>query len=98
MNEKQFCVYIMASRKGGALYIGVTSDLVKRVYEHRNKAIESFTKQYNIKRLIYFEMHDSAEAAILRETQMKAWKRKWKVELIEKENKDWNDLYETIIG
>jgi len=94
---KQFYVYIMASRRDGALYIGVTSDLVKRVYEHKEGLIEGHTKKYNIKRLVYFEVHETAESAIVRETQMKTWQRGWKVELIEKENSDWLDLYENIV-
>lgn len=93
---KQFCVYIMASRKDGATYVGVTSNLSKRAYEHKNSVVEGYTKKYNIRKLVYFELHDSAEAAITREKQMKAWQRKWKVELIEKNNPEWNDLYETL--
>jgi putative endonuclease len=95
--EKKFYVYIMASRRDGALYIGVTSHLVKRVYEHKEGVVEGHTKKYNIKNLVYFEVHDTAETAILRETQMKAWKRQWKVELIEKENPEWRDLYDEIV-
>jgi putative endonuclease len=97
MPEKQFFVYLMASRKGGPIYIGVTSSLVKSVYEHKQGIIEGFTKRYNIKRLVCFEAHASAEAALMRETQMKTWKREWKVELIEASNKEWRDLYETIL-
>jgi len=97
MMEKKFYVYIMASRKDGALYIGVTSDLTKRVYEHKEGLVKGHTKKYNIKQLVYFEIHDTAESAIHRETQMKAWKRHWKVELIEKENPRWQDLHEEII-
>jgi putative endonuclease len=93
---KQFCVYIMASRKDGAIYVGVTSNLLKRGYEHKNGLVEGHTKKYNIRKLVYFELHDNAEAAITREKQMKAWQRKWKVELIEKDNPEWNDLYETL--
>jgi putative endonuclease len=95
--EKKFYVYILASRRDGALYIGVTSNLVKRVYEHKDGVVPGHTKKYSIKQLVYFEIHDNAESAIVRETQMKAWKRKWKIELIEKENPGWLDLYETII-
>ncbi len=95
--EKIFCIYILASRKDGALYIGVTSNLIKRIYEHKEGLVDGYTKKYNIKQLVYFETHENAEAAILRESQMKAWKRQWKIELIEKNNPDWKDLYETLI-
>lgn len=94
---KQFCVYIMASRKDGATYVGVTSNLIKRVYEHKHEIIKGHTSKYNIKKLVFFELHDSAESAIMRETQIKAWKRAWKVEIIEKTNPEWNDLYNQII-
>lgn len=94
---KQSYVYILASRKDGALYIGVTSDLIKRIYEHKEELAEGHTKKYNIKRLVYFEIHDEIEQAILREKQMKAWKRDWKIELIEQNNPEWKDLYEDII-
>lgn len=79
------------------LYIGVTSDLVKRVYEHRNESVGGFTSLYHVHRLVYFETHETIEAAILREKQLKKWKRQWKIELIEKENLQWNDLYGNII-
>lgn len=91
-----YCTYIMASRKGGALYIGVTSDLVKRVWQHK-QSVEGFTARYNIKKLVYFELYDDVSEAILRETRLKTWKRQWKVELIESSNKEWRDLYETIV-
>ncbi|MDX2074065.1 MAG: GIY-YIG nuclease family protein [Alphaproteobacteria bacterium] len=94
---KQFCVYIMASRKDGATYIGVTSNLAKRIYEHKHEIIKGHTSKYNIKKLVFFELHDSAESAITRETQIKTWKRAWKIELIEQENPHWDDLYNTII-
>lgn len=87
----------MASRKDGALYIGVTSDLMRRVYEHKEGLADGHTKKYNIKHLVYFEMHGNAESSITRETQMKAWKRQWKIELIEKQNPDWQDVYAQII-
>ncbi len=94
--EKRFWVYILASDYNGTLYIGVTSDLPKRGWEHKNDVVEGFTKKYGIKRLVYFEEHASAEAAIKRERQMKEWKRDWKINLIERENPHWNDLYESI--
>jgi putative endonuclease len=88
----------MASRKEGALYIGVTSDLIKRVWEHKEAFVEGHTKKYNIKHLVYFETYENAEAAILREKRIKVWKREWKIELIEKTNPDWKDLYEEVIA
>lgn len=98
MKEKGYFVYILASRKNGTLYIGVTSDLVKRIWEHKENAISGFTKRYGVKRLVYFETYDSAENAILREKQLKKWNRKWKIELIEKTNSSWKDLYYEIAG
>jgi putative endonuclease len=94
--EKIFFVYILASGENGTLYIGVTSDLPKRVYEHKNKIFEGFTKKYNVDRLVYFEKHESAESAISREKNLKAWKRSWKLDLIYKFNPHWEDLYEKI--
>jgi putative endonuclease len=96
VTEKNFFVYILSSRRNGTLYIGVTSDLLKRIYEHRHGLLEGFTKRYNIKNLVYFEPHDSAEDAIKREKNMKEWKRAWKIELIEKDNPEWLDLYESL--
>jgi putative endonuclease len=95
--EKQPCVYIMASRRNGTLYIGVTSDLVKRVYEHKYGLADGFTRKYGVHHLVFFELHADMLAAITREKQIKKWNRAWKVELIEKNNPGWNDLYETII-
>lgn len=89
-------IYILASRRDGALYIGVTSDLIKRVWEHKEGLVKGHTQKYQIKLLVYFERYDTIEEAIHRETQMKAWKREWKVELIEKNNPEWRDLYEEI--
>lgn len=89
-------VYILASQKNGTLYIGVTNDLVRRVYEHAHGLIAGFTKKYNIKSLVYFEHLDTPEAAIKREKQLKKWNRAWKIELIEKNNPDWLNLYEDI--
>ena len=85
-------VYLLASRRNGTLYIGVTSDLVKRLYEHRNGLIEGFTKDYGVKRLVWFEPHDSMYSAILREKRIKKWNRPWKIALIEAGNPDWDDL------
>lgn len=95
---KQPAVYILASKRNGTLYIGVTSDLVKRVWQHKNDLAEGFTKKYGVHTLVHYELHDTMAAAILREKQMKKWNRAWKIELIEKENPAWNDLWPTISG
>jgi len=95
--NKQPAVYILASKRNGTLYIGVTSDLVKRIWEHKNNRVEGFTKRYNVHRLVWYELHDSMESAITREKRLKNWKRKWKLELIESSNPKWQDLYYRII-
>jgi putative endonuclease len=94
--EKQPAVYILASQRNGTVYIGVTSDLAKRVWEHRRDLIDGFTKRYGCHTLVYFEQHAEMTEAILREKQMKKWNRAWKVELIEKHNPDWSDLWPDI--
>ena len=94
--DKQFYVYILASKRNGTLYIGVTSDLVQRIWQHKNKMVKGFTKKYNVDRLVYYETHSNVESAITREKQMKKWRRAWKIRLIEGENSDWNDLYDNI--
>ena len=94
---KQPTVYILASQRNGTLYVGVTSDLVKRVWQHRNNLIAGFTKTYGVHMLVYYERHDSMEQAIIREKRLKRWDREWKLRLIEKVNPDWNDLYESIL-
>lgn len=91
MRERNPCVYIMASERHGTIYIGVTSDLMARVHQHREGLIAGFTKRYGVKRLVFYEMHDTMEAAIAREKRLKAWRRDWKVALIEKENPFWED-------
>lgn len=96
MNMKEFFVYMMASKKKGTLYIGVTSDLRKRVFEHRNNLIAGFTRKYEVHDLVWFEKHENAESAIIREKQMKEWKREWKIKRIVEQNPDWTDLYEYI--
>jgi putative endonuclease len=93
---KHFYVYILCSKRNGTLYIGVTSDLIKRIYEHKNDLVDGFTKKYGVHRLVWSETHDSAESAITREKQIKKWKRAWKLKLIEQNNPEWNDLYENI--
>jgi len=94
--SKQFYIYILASRKNGTLYIGVTSHLVKRIYEHKNDMVEGFTQKYSVHNLVYYEVAGSADVAIIREKQLKAWKRAWKIRLIEKNNSEWKDLYPEI--
>lgn len=94
---KQPAVYILASKYKGTLYIGVTSDLIKRIWEHRNGIVEGFTKKYIVHRLVYYELHESMDAAIIRERQLKKWNRAWKIRLIEESNPKWNDLYEDML-
>jgi len=87
----------LASNKNGTLYIGVTSNLVKRIYEHKNELAEGFTKKYSVHKLVYFEITESVESAIAREKQLKKWNRAWKIRLIEKTNPEWLDLYMELI-
>ena len=94
---KQPCVYMLASQRNGTLYIGVTSDLIKRVWEHRQDFVEGFTKKYGVNDLVWYEQHENMLAAITREKALKEWKRAWKLELIEKLNPDWKDLYESLV-
>jgi putative endonuclease len=96
MGQRYYYVYILASRIGGTLYIGVTNDLVRRVFEHRSKVVDGFTKKYDVWRLVYYEQFEDVEAAIHREKRLKKWKREWKIDLIEKTNPSWIDLYPTI--
>jgi putative endonuclease len=94
---KTYYVYILASKRNGTLYIGITNDLARRVYEHKSGLIKGFTKKYSVNKLVYFESTSDVNAAILREKRLKKWKRQWKIELIEKLNPDWNDLSERLI-
>ena len=94
--DRQPAVYILASKPNGTLYIGVTSDLAKRVWEHKNDSVDGFTKRYGVHRLVYYELHADMLSAITREKQLKKWNRAWKLELIESENPGWNDLSEGI--
>jgi putative endonuclease len=87
------CVYILASRRNGTLYLGVTSDLIKRVWEHKNDLVDGFSKLYSVHDLVWYEVHETMMSAITREKTIKAWKRSWKIKLIEKENPGWIDLY-----
>jgi putative endonuclease len=96
--SKKACVYILASIRNGTLYIGMTSSLVKRVYEHKCDLVDGFTKKYKAHHLVYFEEHEDIRQAIAREKQIKKWKRKWKLALIEKVNPNWRDLYDEIVS
>ena len=91
-NVHQYYIYILTNHKNGTLYIGMSNDLERRVFEHKNKLIEGFTKKYGLNRLVYFEIYQYVNDAILREKRMKKWKRQWKIELIEEENPEWDDL------
>ena len=91
-----YYVYILASRRDGAIYVGITGDLVRRVYEHRMKAVPGFTSKYNISQLVWFEIYDDPVSAITREKELKKWKRAWKIQLIEAQNLQCEDLYESI--
>ena len=93
----QPCVYILASERNGTLYIGVTSNLIKRIWEHKSDFVEGFTKQYQVHDLVWYEMSENIESAIIREKQLKEWKRQWKLDLIEKSNPYLNDLYPMIV-
>ena len=86
----------MASKRNGTLYVGSSNNLVRRAYEHRNGLVAGFTKRYKVNRLVYYEIADSLESALIREHQLKKWKRKWKLDLIEKDNPDWEDLYDRL--
>ena len=94
--DRSFFVYLLASDIRGTLYVGVTSDLLKRVWEHKNKAVPGFTARYGVDRLVWYELTRTAEAAIRREKQIKEWKRDWKINLIERDNPHWIDLYPTL--
>ena len=95
---KNFYVYILANKKNGFLYTGMTSNMHKRVWEQREGVVEGHTKKYSIKRLVYFEAFDDSELAAVRERKLKKWRRQWKIDLIEHNNANWNDLYKTIIN
>jgi putative endonuclease len=89
-------IYILTNKPGGTLYVGVTNDLVRRVYEHRNGFVAGFTKRYGLKRLVYFEQFDDIQTAIQREKNIKHWPREWKIDLIVSQNPDWRDIYDEI--
>tara|TARA_R110002072_G_scaffold13606_5_gene57246 strand:+ start:1106 stop:1393 length:288 start_codon:yes stop_codon:yes gene_type:complete len=92
----EYFVYILASRRNGTLYVGVTNDLARRVYEHRTGAVDGFTRKYNVKRLVWYETHSDVERAIAREKTIKRWPRRYKLNVIEKMNPEWDDLYEVL--
>jgi putative endonuclease len=94
--SKQPCVYLLASGRNGTLYVGVTSNLIKRVWEHKNHVVEGFTKKYQVTRLVWYETHETMESAIQREKAIKEWQRAWKLKLIEQFNPDWTDLYDSL--
>lgn len=96
--ERQPYVYILASRRNGTLYAGVTSNLIKRVWEHKNHVAEGFTKKYGVVDLVWYEAHDTMESAIQREKAIKNWGRAWKINLIEEMNPEWRDLYDDLSG
>ena len=99
MNNKSYWVYILASQRNGTLYIGITNNLVKikRVWEHKNKRVDGFTKKYEVHHLVYYEIHENPESAIIREKQIKKWNRLWKIRIIEEINPEWKDLYQEIL-
>ena len=96
--QELYYVYMLASRRNGTLYTGVTNDIGRRVWEHRSDLAEGFTRKYGVHILVWYETHEDIDTAIAREKQIKGWNRAWKIRLIEKENSGWNDLYEKIIG
>jgi putative endonuclease len=95
--DRNPCVYILTNRLRGTLYVGVTSALIKRVWEHKNDVAEGFTKRYQVHDLVWYEAHETMESAISREKAIKAWKRAWKLELVETTNPDWRDLYPDLL-
>jgi putative endonuclease len=97
MVAMDYFVYLMASQKNGTLYVGVTNNLIRRVFEHKGDAVDGFTKEYGVHSLVWFESTGSIEAAIKREKQLKNWRREWKVALIEKDNPQWDDLYDGLL-
>ena len=94
--DKQYYIYIITNKRNTVLYIGITSSLQKRIYEHRTKAIDGFTKKYNVSKLVYYEIFEDPENAILREKQIKSWSRERKIDLISSVNREWKDLYKDI--
>ena len=97
MLTRSYYVYLLASRRKGTLYVGVTNDLSKRVWQHKQDLVEGFTSKHGVKTLVWYEQTESIESAIAREKQIKKWNRAWKIELIEANNPDWKDLYEDVV-
>jgi putative endonuclease len=95
--ERQPCVYLLASKRNGTLYCGVSSNLVKRVWEHKHHAVEGFTRKYGVDILVWYEMHEQMDTAIRREKSIKNWKRAWKIRVIEEMNPHWRDLYDDLL-
>ena len=95
--EKQPCVYLLTNKRNGTLYVGVTSNLPKRVWEHKTKVVKGFTEKYGVDKLVWYERHETMESAIQREKSMKFWKRHWKLKTIEEMNPDWRDLYKELV-
>jgi putative endonuclease len=95
---RSYYVYLLASRRRGTLYVGVTNDLSKRVWQHKQDLVEGFTSKHGVKTLVWYEQTESIESAIVREKQIKKWNRAWKIELIEANNPDWKDLYEDVVA
>ena len=98
MRDHHYYVYLLASQRNGTLYTGVTNDLMRRVWEHKNGYVKGFTYDYNVRRLVWFELHQDIHEAIAREKRIKRWRRKWKLDLIEEKNPAWRDLYEDMIA
>ncbi len=98
MREHVYFVYILASRRNGTLYTGVTNDVMRRTWQHKNDLVKGFTKKYGVHILVWYEVHGDIDAAIMREKQIKGWNRAWKLRLIEKNNSGWNDLYSRLLG
>ncbi|KRE89643.1 GIY-YIG nuclease [Frateuria sp. Soil773] len=97
MDWRQPCVYMLASGRNGTLYVGVTSHLIQRIWQHRNEVVGGFTSRYRVHDLVWYELHETMESAILREKRLKEWKRAWKLRLIEGANPEWRDLYPTLL-
>ena len=95
---KAYYVYMLASRRYGTIYTGVTSDIIKRTWQHKEGFVEGFTKEYSVKHLVWYEQHDDVQSAITREKQVKKWNRAWKIKLIQKNNPHWRDLYREVVG
>lgn len=95
--NRQPAVYILANKRNGTLYVGVTSDLIKRIWQHKNNVVKGFTERYSVHQLVWYELHETMESAIRKEKMLKNWKRVWKLKLIERSNPNWQDLYGTIV-